>query len=137
MWLSNHQGNQHFTLKLFTLTYMSLYVFAANIPKGRVIRTLTWPKRSAHICLVFFIVRLFLSSQSLYPSPSMALFLSFSLSLSLSFSLSMLIPIAIDLYHHLESRNWLCLTYCYNTSWGTKKHILVIHFGFEQKMCNR
>ena len=98
MWLSNHQGNQHFTLKLFTLTYMSmLRVFVirscmctficvcCEYPKGLVIRTLTWPKRSAHICLVFFIVWLFPLSQSLYPFATMTLS---SLSLSLSLSLS-------------------------------------------------
>ena len=147
MWLSNHQGNQHFTLKLFTLTYMSvLRVFVilscmctficvcCEYPKGLVIRTLTWPKRSAHICLVFFIVWLFPLSQSLYPFATMTLSLSLFLSLSLSLWLSMLIPLAIDLYHYSESRNWLCLTYCYNATRGLqKKHILVIHFGFEQK----
>ena len=102
MWLSNHQGNQHFTLKLFTLTYMSvLRVFVilscmctficvcCEYPKGLVIRTLTWPKRSAHICLVFFIVWLFPLSQSLYPFATMTLS-SLSLPLSLSLSLSLI-----------------------------------------------
>ena len=145
MWLSNHQGNQHFTLKLFTLTYMSMYVCLLRISQRTCNQNinLTKTKRSHMPCFLYSVIISPVSiSLSIFhyvivsPIP-----ISLSLSLSLSFPpplwLSMLIPIAIYFYHYLESRNWLYLTYCYNTRQSTKKHILVIHFGFEQKMCNR
>ena len=142
MWLSNHQGNQHFTLKLFTLTYMSMYVCLLRISQRTCNQNinLTKTKRSHMPCFLYSAI-IFPVSISLsichYTIGFLTLSLSLSLSISLSLWLSMLIPIAIDLYHYLESRNWLCLTYCYNACRSTKKHILVIHFGFKQKMCNR
>ena len=133
----------------FEVVYTNIHDYirvCGEYPKGRVIRALTWPKmRRLHMpcfllwCDYFPSLNLFIHFPlcHCFPYPHLSLSLTLSLSFSPPLWLSMLIPIAIYFYHYLESRNWLYLTYCYNTRQSTKKHILVIHFGFEQKMCNR
>ena len=122
----------------YSFVYAFVYVYLLWISQRTCNQNinLTKTKRSHMPCFLYSVI---ISPVSISLSIcNYDIVLSLSLSLSLSLWLSMLILIAIDLYHYSESRNWLCLTYCYNAIRSLqKKHILVIHFGFEQKMCNR
>ena len=92
MWLSNHQGNQHFTLKLFTLTYMSMYVCLLRISQRTCNQNinLTKTKRSHMPCFLYSAIIFPVSISLSICHYAIGLLTTLSLPLSLSLSLSLI-----------------------------------------------